>query len=421
MLDVATYINEVKRDSDHLVLLKQVQDNISDWTLPENVELHTFGRLLKDGELKIKAHYDQKLHMRYVFIFDKIMVLCKPMRGNQFTFKEHLQLHEFYVEDVSNRPILNREARWSYQWLLVRKNKQTVYTLYARTIDLKRKMMKAIQDAMDNLEPYSMRNTSHRFEMHTFDTPVSCNRCSKFLKGLIYQGYQCRVCGIAVHKECISASGRCSTSFHSHTHGQHGQQVNAQDEPLQDHLWFAGEMEREQAANILENRAVGTYLLRVRPQGGETRYALSLKTVDSVRHMRVFRKKVDETEQYYLSESRFFKSVLDLVQFYGHTSLRENYERLNESARLQWPYKQLIAEVVQDFVPDPSINLDQLHLRLGRRIIVINKHPEPDEWWIGKSDGHIGSFPQNCVRIIQEVVHEEIPMLLDSLSLSNRA
>lgn len=30
-----------------------------------------------DGELRIKAHEDQKQKTRYVFIFDKIMLLCK--------------------------------------------------------------------------------------------------------------------------------------------------------------------------------------------------------------------------------------------------------------------------------------------------------------------------------------------------------
>lgn len=409
MLDVATYINEVKRDSDHLRLLKQVQDNILEWVLPADNPLHAYGRLLKDGELKIRSHDDQKIHMRYVFIFDKIMVLCKPLRGGQFSFKEFLQLQDFLLEDVSNRPILNREARWSYQWLLVKRNRSSVYTLYARTIDLKKKMMKAIADALDNLEPAGLKETTHRFEMHTFEKAVSCNRCSKFLKGLIYQGYHCRVCGIAVHKECIAQAGRCgrTSSGSNHSAGP----VNQMDELCKEHLWFAGEMERQTAAALLEARPRGTFLLRVRPEaqhGGDTRYALSLKTSDTVRHMLVFKSHVDNTEQYYLSEARFFKSLPDLVKFYEYTSLKENYEKLEETAKLQFPYRQLIAEAECDWRPDGR-EQGQVSLRAGCRVIVMDRNagtvPE-DGWWKGRVLNQLGLFPKHCVKVLKEVTHE---------------
>ena len=44
---------------------------------------------------------------------------------------------------------------------------------------------------------------------------------------------------------------------------------------------FVGSMDRDAATSKLENRRIGTYLLRCRPQGAsqasETMYALSLK------------------------------------------------------------------------------------------------------------------------------------------------
>jgi hypothetical protein len=92
--------------------------------MPENTELKDYGRLLKDGELRIKAHDDQKIKVRsvlarcvlslprllfcfvvtslntsfgyhqyqmrfnymfcfcfrYVFIFDQVMLMCKSVR-----------------------------------------------------------------------------------------------------------------------------------------------------------------------------------------------------------------------------------------------------------------------------------------------------------------------------------------------------
>lgn len=132
--------------------------------------------------------------------------------------------------------------------------------------------------------------------MTTFEKPVTCNRCSKFLKGLFYQGYQCTVCKIAVHKECIKYAGRCSSvppELYPHP--------NHLDDAIRDKLWyiikittelklklkitidfnyrFAGEMEREAATKALEHRIVGTYLLRIRSQIDDARYALSLKYI----------------------------------------------------------------------------------------------------------------------------------------------
>lgn len=84
----------------------------------------------------------------------------------------------------------------------------------------------------DNVRPAGLSKTNHKFEMHSFESSTSCNRCSKYLKGLIFQGYKCKTCSIAVHKECIAASGRCGVppplpphSFSSH-------------EQLADKLWY---------------------------------------------------------------------------------------------------------------------------------------------------------------------------------------
>lgn len=399
MLDVGAYINQVKCDSDQLVVLKKVHDNITDWDLPNECPLHCYGRLIKDGELKIKSHDDQKIHVRYVFIFAKIMVLCKSIRGNQFSFKEHLQLNEFFLEDLPNRAKLNRDASWSFQWLLVKKNKQTVYTLSARSESLKSEMVKAMEEALDNLEPPAFKSSNHRFEMFTFERPTTCIRCSKFLKGLIYQGYKCRVCNLSVHKECLVNSGRCMAQPIPQN------STNHIDDIIRDQLWFAGEMDRETAAALLDRRVPGTYLLRVRPQCDEARYALSLKTKDSVRHMRVFKKRFDDADQYYLSESRFFKTVLDLVRFYEHTSLRENYERLSESAKLLWPYRQFVAEVEYDFNPDLA-DEHQIALRTGCRVVIFDKHIA-DGWWKGKFQNQVGTFPMQCVRVLREVTTQD--------------
>lgn len=111
--------------------------------------------------------------------------------------------------------------------------------------------------------------------MITFEKALTCRHCSKFLKGLIHQGYRCKSCDICVHKGCISSTGRCK---------QLSPAPPVCDRQLSEFYWFAGTMARDTASAKLEPRKVGTYLLRVRPQGAsnasETMYALSLKWVE---------------------------------------------------------------------------------------------------------------------------------------------
>lgn len=126
----------------------------------------------------------------------------------------------------------------------------------------------------ETLEPIGCRNTDHKFHITTFHTPIICLHCSKFLKGLIHQGYRCKVCEISVHRGCISSTGRCKQ-------GPVSVPPPVCDRQLSEFYWFVGPMDRDTASVRLENRKIGTYLLRVRPQGAsnstETMYALSLK------------------------------------------------------------------------------------------------------------------------------------------------
>lgn len=131
----------------------------------------------------------------------------------------------------------------------------------------------------DNIHPQSIKRTNHAFELQTFNGPIQCFHCSKYLRGLIYQGYKCGVCGIGVHKQCIAHSGRCGSHMHHHHSTSSLDLVmNGADCSLKDKLWFVGEMDRSRAQNELERRENGTFLVRIRPQSEDKdKYALSLK------------------------------------------------------------------------------------------------------------------------------------------------
>ncbi|KAL6420434.1 hypothetical protein ACFW04_014438 [Cataglyphis niger] len=393
MVDVAQYINEVKRDSDTLDIIKDIQASIIDWDVPEDAQLKDFGRLLRDGELKVKAHGDQRIKARYAFVFEQVVLICKAGRGDQYCYRETLRLDDYRLEDHIGRRTLGRDSRWSYQWLLVHKQAYTAYTLYARTEEQKQMWIKALQDAMDNVNPAACRNTNHKFKLTTFDTPRSCQRCGKFLKGRIFQGYKCEICRLAVHKQCIAHSGRCVPTAPLLTPPP----PLPCERALAAKLWFVGEMGRDAATNKLESREDGTYMLRVRPAGQprlkhETNYALSIKAEGAVKHIRVFKRDVDGADLYYLSESRFFKSVVELVEYYERASLSENFEKLDQ--RLLWPYRRVLAKALFDF---RGSERNQLSLRRGCRVVVLSKEGDAKGWWKGKIGDQVGFFPKEYV------------------------
>ncbi len=101
MLDVSDYINEVKRDSEQLQIICEIQASIVDLHLPAGVELQDYGRLRKDAELKVQSHAEQtgKVKTRYVFVFDKVMLLCKPARGDNYSYKGSLKLSEYKIQE----------------------------------------------------------------------------------------------------------------------------------------------------------------------------------------------------------------------------------------------------------------------------------------------------------------------------------
>ncbi|XP_046801974.1 protein vav isoform X1 [Lucilia cuprina] len=395
MIDVSQYINEVKRDSDHLVIIQKVEDSIIGLNLPNGNDLLKYGRLLLDGELHIKAHEDQKTKLRYAFVFDKILILVKHLHVKtgdmQYTYRDSHNLNEYWVEQSHSRRTIGRDTRFKYQLLLARKSGKTAFTLYLKSEPERDKWRKALTEAMENLDPPGCRNTDHKMEIFTFDAPTTCRHCSKFLKGRIHQGYRCKVCEIAVHKGCISSTGRCKQNIIA-------MPPPVCDRQLAEFNWFVGNMDRETAQLRLEHRRVGTYLLRVRPQGAsnpkETMYALSLKTDDNViKHMKINQDTIADNIVYCLSSRRHFKSIVELVSYYERNDLGENFAGLNQS--LQWPYREVFATAIYDFEPKGN---NQLQLKTGCQVLVIGKDGDSKGWWRGKIGEVVGYFPKEYVQ-----------------------
>ncbi|KAH9361414.1 hypothetical protein HPB48_003912 [Haemaphysalis longicornis] len=228
MLDLAHYINEVKRDNETLQIIADIQASITDVDLPQNMELKDYGRLLKDGELKIKSHDDNnKIKNRYIFIFDRMMLMCKSTKGEQYIYKSSLALCDYRLE---NAPANARMAT-RYYWYLVHVENRTAYTMYAKTEEMKKKWIEAIEKAMDNINPSVAKYTDHQFAMCTFKVPTYCADCNKLLPGIFFQGYKCGVCGVGVHKMCIGTVRSCGAPSLPPRPSSHLGSQSSTDEP----------------------------------------------------------------------------------------------------------------------------------------------------------------------------------------------
>lgn len=428
MVDLGHYINEVKRDTEAIQIINEIERSITGLNMPSNTQLIDYGRLVIDGRIRVKFPHDSRAKTpydkRYIIVFDKVMLICKEevnIRGRRYSYKEALVLSEYEMDTTPVQiEILAKQTlkdKYAYNFSLVRSSDRTSYSFFAKTVDLKNRWVDALNKAFDNIRPAVCRNneTNHDFLMHTFEEASSCDHCGKLLLGLYYQGYRCRICFASAHKKCLASLRRCGsgsalmprnqmieppspsirsncsdegtntfrhfpTNLSSSTscvdvmakneysniesrlgamnlssslrdkkfkcesdHSVHDTSTKENDIArtnacyenfiLNKYSWFSGRMERDRAQTLLEGSPNGTFLVRVSPKHNGS-YVISLSYNNQVKHMRIF---VSKDNQLYLSQNRYFNSIIDLVSWYQKNSLVECFHMLD--ARLAIPFK----------------------------------------------------------------------------------
>ncbi|XP_077986297.1 guanine nucleotide exchange factor VAV2-like isoform X1 [Glandiceps talaboti] len=212
MQDLSMYVNEVKRDSEALQTISEIQQTVQEYIGPD---LKQYGRLLKDGEMKLKSHdKTADVKTRYVFLFDKVMLICKTRTLEKlvwgpdcYVYKEKIELHKYGIE--TNLPA-SKAGRWRHCWNFTPKdlNSGSALQCFVKAEEQKRKWIENINMAQENITP--RHNTTHKYAYTTFDKPVYCAVCAKLLCGIFYQGYKCSKCEICGHKQCLSSTGNCT-------------------------------------------------------------------------------------------------------------------------------------------------------------------------------------------------------------------
>uniref|UniRef100_A0A8C6P3M5 Vav guanine nucleotide exchange factor 2 n=1 Tax=Nothobranchius furzeri TaxID=105023 RepID=A0A8C6P3M5_NOTFU len=377
MQDLAMYINEVKRDNETLKKISEFQSSIENL----QVKLEEYGRPKIDGELKVSSNVNRTKQDRYIFLFDKVVIVCKR-KGYNYELKEIIELQSYKMSDD---PMNNRDMKKVNSRLI--------------SFQISALLQGTFHSSRSNIKPERATANQHNFQMHTFDKNTNCRACKMLLRGIFYQGYYCSRCGTGAHKECLEVITICKISRCClcpkmvAVRNYHGTPAPAGKTPLcfqtgdfiellkgdpdtpwwegklmqtpksgffpsscvkpcldpkpfpllssrqssreADYFgypWFAGNMERQQADNLLKSHCSGTYLIRERTAEAE-RYAISIKFNDEVKHIKV----VEKDSWIHITEAKKFESLLELVEYYQSHSLKESFKSLDTT--LRYPYK----------------------------------------------------------------------------------
>uniref|UniRef100_A0A8C2EHB7 Vav 3 guanine nucleotide exchange factor b n=1 Tax=Cyprinus carpio TaxID=7962 RepID=A0A8C2EHB7_CYPCA len=157
--------------------------------------------------------------------------------------------------------------------------------------------------------------------------------------------------------------------------------------------WFAGLMERQHAESELMERDNSTYLVRYRSRESKE-YAISIKYNNDVKHIKILTRE----GCFYIAESRTFKTVLGLVEYYKQHSLKEGFRTLDTT--LQVPYKELAPVLCGLHVLSPTMlgialarydfgsrDTRELSLRVGDLVKIYTK--STNGWWKGEVNGRV--------------------------------
>uniref|UniRef100_A0A7N6BTL9 Osteoclast-stimulating factor 1 n=1 Tax=Anabas testudineus TaxID=64144 RepID=A0A7N6BTL9_ANATE len=423
MRDLAQCVNEVKRDNEIIKQITTFQLSIENMTQ----SLAMYGRPKIDGELKISSSEKRSKQDRYAFLFDRALFICKKKSGETFELKEIIELNNYQIRDEPTGE--KDKKKWSYVFLLLECYGRCGYDLFFKTRELKKKWLEQFEMALSNLCPENSTANNHDFQMHCFEETASCKACSMLLRGIFFQGYRCTRCKMAAHKECLGrvpACGRNSDAgtmrkmevcqeyyglppppvgFGQPLHLSKGDIIELTradvelpwwERPTPDlsgFSWFAGNMDRTAAKNLLISRSDGTFLVRQK-DGGE--FAISIKFNMDIRHIRI-----TSTEGLYrINEKKAFKGIIEMVQYYQQNSLKEYFKDVDTTLRT--PFKQPeqrgsmksfgVARARYDF---SARDRSEVSLREGDTIKILKKGSSG--WWKGEVYGRVGLFPANYV------------------------
>uniref|UniRef100_A0A8C1UQK5 Vav guanine nucleotide exchange factor 3 n=1 Tax=Cyprinus carpio TaxID=7962 RepID=A0A8C1UQK5_CYPCA len=440
MKDLAQYVNEVKRDIETLRDIDQYQKSIENL----NQSLRNYGRPKGDSEVRVASVDKRAKQDRHIFLFDAAVIVCKR-RGDNYEMKEVIDLHSF---KITNNPTSDRENRkWCHGFYLTHNQGQNGFEFFFKTKEVKKKWLEQFGMALSNICPESGKSNFHEFRMHTFETTTSCTNAVHLDAHSSCSGYLCAKEMRKAANDCPE-SQRIGRAWHTlecpyiplHHTSPAVQDASPQpcfnmlisfclilrplsaagserpagrvlatkevgffpsdavkpcpcSSPLTSDLSFrfAGPMERLQAEEALLNRTSSTYLVRHRSREFNE-YAISIKYNNDVKHIKILTKE----GLFHIAENKKFRSILELIEYYKHHSLREGFRTLDTTlqfafrepengANMFTPKVMGVAIARYDF---SSRDTRELSLQEGDVVKIYSK-TGANGWWRGEVNGRV--------------------------------
>uniref|UniRef100_A0A672Z1H0 Vav 3 guanine nucleotide exchange factor b n=1 Tax=Sphaeramia orbicularis TaxID=375764 RepID=A0A672Z1H0_9TELE len=483
MKDLAQYVNEVKRDNETLREIEQYQRSIENL----NQSLLTYGRPKGDGEVRMVSNVDKRKQDRHIFLFDVAVIVCKR-RGDNYEMKDILDLNFFKVTNnpTSDREgkkwcygfyVTHQQGQMGFELFFktreLKKKWLDQFEMAISNIRPEKANHNCHQFKMHTFERITSCSFCHLLLRGIFNQGYLCLKCGlgahkeclgrlgpcgrtgkikdvlqrrvnglRPLTGLPkmvvirdYSGIPCPQCGppLSIHAgdviELMFGDVHSSwwqgkilaTSKIGFFPSDAVRPCPCVPKPVDysAQLWFAGPMERYQAEEELLDKENSTYLIRHRRKE-YTEYAISIKFNDKVKHIKILTK----DGCFYIAESRLFKTVLDLVEYYKQHSLKEGFSSLDTT--LQVPYRELsngnMPKAGSVFSPRvvgiavarynfSSRDTRELSLLEGDLIKIYNKNA--NGWWKGEVDGRVRLLMETLIHLIEYHVEEDIPSIIN--------
>ncbi|CAF4458333.1 unnamed protein product [Rotaria socialis] len=201
MIDVNQYINESKRAHDNLKVINNIEKRICDIKLPSDRCLRSYGRFIADEQFAVSDD-GHRSATRTVFLFDRVLLICKVKGSEKYTFRAALFIQGCQIEEL-------KTAKREFPFIL-RDNMKHEYRFVAKTEEKRAYWLKHLRDAIDRCSNPELFENGHYFQMKSFDEiNPRCDLCNRYLCGIFYQGYECSRCQKKLHRECIKKLGSC--------------------------------------------------------------------------------------------------------------------------------------------------------------------------------------------------------------------
>eukprot|EP00731_Ephydatia_muelleri_P024738 Em0016g1009a len=393
--DIAKYINATKGDFEAIKSVKEVEASLSSYTGPSLLQ---FGRYCLDGELKVKLADQAQPKSKWVFLFEKALLVCKKVNIRlglevRYACKHQLMVSNIHVELVN--PLNPAHKGKAFKMVVERASvtpltPQAAHTTascdefmcYAKTDELRSQWVDAINHAREvvmpregkkvaKIKPHKQLVSSQSlgFEPRS-PGPKRPNRDSA---GPLTTNGSPFSSQIYVAKQRYDAIGSRKNRVLCFEKGEELEVLNptplsewweamslktgnrgevpasylkpaAAFDPMEERLktfpWYVGKMSRIQAEQALSKMRDGVFLIRESDvRAGE--YAIALKWRGMPKHIKI--PKHPDSRKFFVSDISEFASIDELVDHYQRTSLGSSFPGVDTTLRYSLKDKEALA------------------------------------------------------------------------------